>query len=316
MTTKNNDPFSKSNGTAYEPGFGTMTRDFNYSEIKTIPLSEVANYVKSAKDGKWCVVRIEPFWDREKFLEDLRENSLLVPYMKKDPEIYSESYEGISIQKTKHELTSHQENYNSIQRNVLPGEPILFGDGTLYFTKEGFSKTPLPNVQLIEMDEKKREVWKTILSKPTVTAPQYLNDWAGVFSDFLIRLAEKGLVCLRGRYLRTIPGQYAGRHWDGECRLHIPLWTNDKVFTTFFDAKRNYEQINKYHMPADGSAYLFNAYVAHNFGNFGDELRTHAVFGIVSQYHSSWKEFQPHLTTYEDVLHDYVKDLMRVRNIK
>ena len=236
--------------------------------------------------------------------------------MKKDPETYSESYEGISIQKTKHEKTVEEENYNSVMRNSLPGEPIYLDDIIVYFTTDGMSRTPPPNITLIKGDPKLDDLHTVLKNKPKISAPQYLNDWAGIWSAFLLKFAEKGLINIRGRYLRSFPGQYAKRHSDGECRLHVPLWTNDKCFTTFFDPRNNYKQIGKFNMPADGSAYLFNAHVTHNFGNFGEDTRTHAVFGITHEYHVSWKHYQPDLKTYRDVLIDYAKDLMRMQNLK
>lgn len=296
-----------------EPALGGVTQDFNYTDIETISIDQVYDYVANSRNSKWCIVRIEPFWDQRKLLEDMRQNSYKVPYMKKDPETYSESYEGISIQKTGHEKTAHEENYNSVMRNSLPGEPIYLDDRIVYFTKDGFSSTPPPNINLIERSPVLDDLFNVLKDKPKISAPQYLNEWAGVWADFLLKFAEKGLMNVRGRYLRSMPGQYARRHYDGECRLHVPLWTNDKVFTTFFDEKDNYKQLGKYNMPADGSAYLFNAYVPHNFGNFGDDTRTHAVFGITHEYHVSWKHYQPDLKTYRDVLIDYAKELVKIK---
>ena len=299
---------------------GTMPHDFNYSEINTISMDQVHEYVKNSRTSNWCVVRIEPFWDQQKFLEDIRANSQVVPYMKKDPETYSESYEGISIQKTKHEKTVEEENYNSVMRNSLPGEPIYLANDekqVVYFTREGFSRTPFPNLDMItDPTPALTTLWNQLNDKPAISAPQYLNDWASPWSDFLLKFVERNLINIRGRYLRSYSGQYAKRHVDGECRLHVPLWTNDKCFTAFFDKNNDYKQIGKFNMPADGSAYLFNAHVLHSFGNFGDDIRTHAVFGITHEYHVSWKHYQPDLKTYRDVLIDYAKDLMRVKNLK
>lgn len=293
---------------------GTMTHDFNYTEIETIPLNKVYDYVKNSVTEDWYIVRIEPFYNQQKFLNDIRQNAIAVPFMKKDPELYSESYEGISIQRTKNEKTATEENYGTVARNSLPGEPIFLASEekqVVYFTRQGFSRKPPPEIDLIKNPSLDlQQLWKELNAKPTVSAPQYLNTWAKPWTNFLLTFAGLGLINIRGRYLRSYCGQYAKRHTDKECRLHVPLWTNDKCFTAFFDEKDNYKQAGKFNMPADGSAYLFNAHRVHSFGNFGDEIRTHAVFGITHQTHRAWKYFQPHLETYEDVLIDYANDLM------
>ncbi len=289
--------------------------DFKYTEIKTISMNEVKEYINNAKRKTWDVVKIEATWDREALLNAAREEMNKIPMVIKDPEIYQESYSGVSIQKVGNEKTEQEENYNSISRNSVPGEPVFTRFGTLYFTRQGFSLTPLPDITLAtDLPEDIIDVWKSIASKPQVTAPQYLNKWATVWPNFLLSLAKKGVITARGRYLKAIDDQFAKAHADGEARLHIPLTTNGRCFFRFFHGSKDNRTINAYHLPATGDAYLFNAYVPHEFGNFGGEDRIHAVFGLPDHHHAAWKHYQPELKTWDDVMTDYVNHLKSFTN--
>ena len=290
------------------------TFNYNYSDIETITIDQVKDYVQKSKTTPWDIVRIEPTWDREALLKSALNEMTKVPMKVKDPEIYAESYSGISIQKVGVEKTEEEENYNSISRNSVPGEPIFTRIGTLYFTRSGFSSTPYPFTMMKDLPEDIIEIWKGIASKPGVTAPHYLNKWATTWPKFLLRLAEHNVIAARGRYLRAIPDQYAKKHYDGEARLHIPLTTNDKCFFRFHHGSEDNKRINAYHLPVTGDAYLFNAYVPHDFGNFGDTERTHVVFGLPDHFHPGWPYYFPHFKTWEDVFEDYHSHLKSFPN--
>ena len=57
----------------------------------------------------------------------------------------------------------------------------------------------------------------------------------------------------------------------------------------FYDNQK--KLIGEYHLPADGSFYLFNSWLPHCFGNMGDKDRLHAVFAFTDKifYYSKSK---------------------------
>lgn len=76
----------------------------------------------------------------------------------------------------------------------------------------------------------------------------------------------------RTRLMTVAPGFHAGNpHSDGpkSMRLHIPLETNPGAW---FEIEGR-----RYHLPADGSAYLVNTSLVHRIGNDGSTPRTHWV---------------------------------------
>ncbi len=76
----------------------------------------------------------------------------------------------------------------------------------------------------------------------------------------------------RTRLMSTLPGfELANAHIDGRLsvRLHIPIETNEQAW---FEISGR-----RYHMPADGSAYLVNTSRPHRIGNEGRSPRTHIV---------------------------------------
>lgn len=287
-----------------------------YTEIKTITKDELYHYVSTAKDKEWCILKIEPWWDTEKLLADMKHEVSSVQMRAKDREIYKEFYEGISIQYTNLDTTEEEKNYGSLERNILPGEPVYMDYGPLYFTREGFSSTRLPDVNLVPMTPHLQSVYDMIIKKPTISAPQYLNEWGKVWPDLMLDFAKEKIMFVRGRYLRTHPSQYARKHYDGECRLHFPVDTNEECFFTFYEdtpVNGQYPVRGKFHLPADGNAYLFNAFVSHDFGNSGDVIRIHAVFGLQTYRHIAWETHQPELGTFRDVLVDYAKHLLKLK---
>lgn len=268
----------------------------NYTEIKTIKREEIHHYASTAKDKKWCILRIEPWWDTDKMLADLRTEMSGLTMRAKDPELYKEFYEGISIQHTVLDKTEESKNFSSVEKTILPGEPIYRKDGVVYFTENGFSSTPLPKFTPVEMNDSLQSIFEMLISKPAISAPQYFNEWATAWIDLALDLAKEKIMFVRGRYLKSHPQQYANKHKDNECRIHFPVYTNDKCFFTFFEdvpyEPKKYKQLGKFNLPADGNAYMFNAFVSHNFGNLGSEDRTHAVFGLQTIQHAAWQRYQ------------------------
>lgn len=78
----------------------------------------------------------------------------------------------------------------------------------------------------------------------------------------------------RGRILQAAPGHVHKTHTDGpiDCRIHIPVFTNDKCVMHF--------EKTSYHLPANGKAYLCNTSRPHYFENMGNGDRIHIVFVI------------------------------------
>ncbi len=289
----------------------------NYTEIKTITRSELYHYVSTAAEKQWTILRVEPWWDTDKMLADMRAEVSGLTMRAKDPEIYKEFYAGISIQYTNLDETEEEKNFGSLERNILPGEPIYRNSGVLYFTREGFSFTRPPEIKLVTMNPELQWLYDNLMKKPTITCPQYINEWAKAWPNIMLDFAQEKIMFTRGRYLKSSPKQYANRHSDGECRIHFPIWTNDKCFFSFFEDKPyepgKYREIGKFNLPADGAAYLFNAHANHSFGNFGDEDRTHAVFGLQLTRHIAWEVNQPELKTFEVAVEDFKNHLLEFK---
>lgn len=77
-----------------------------------------------------------------------------------------------------------------------------------------------------------------------------------------------------GRILMATPGHIHKPHIDGprDCRIHVPIFTNV--------GSNMIIEGNKYHLSADGSAYLCNTSRVHYFENLGSTNRSHIVFVV------------------------------------
>lgn len=90
------------------------------------------------------------------------------------------------------------------------------------------------------------------------------------FDSVFLRLLPARL--FRSRLLTIASGfEMSDAHKDGAAsvRLHIPIETNPEAWFEI-DGRR-------YHLPADGSAYLVNTSRLHRIGNPGSTKRTHLV---------------------------------------
>jgi hypothetical protein len=90
----------------------------------------------------------------------------------------------------------------------------------------------------------------------------------------LNHLTELGFHPRKARIIRLSPKSSSLWHQDGsenfyQTRLHIPLVTNPGCF---FETK-----VGKFHMPADGNAYLVHINQQHRVYNDGDLPRLHFV---------------------------------------
>ncbi len=85
----------------------------------------------------------------------------------------------------------------------------------------------------------------------------------------------------RSRLLSADAGLvFPGSHNDGQyaVRLHIPITTNPAAWMEVGG--------RRYHLPADGSAFLVNTSRMHRIGNDGDSNRTHLVSVIYPEFPS------------------------------
>ena len=104
-----------------------------------------------------------------------------------------------------------------------------------------------------------------------VTAFNQLNEIGEEFSKLISDFRSLGIELVRGRLLKSRPGQAANQHYDLDYRIHIPITTNPRAKAIFGS--------HKIHMPL-GGIYLHNGYRKHSFENLGSEDRIHLVFVV------------------------------------
>lgn len=108
---------------------------------------------------------------------------------------------------------------------------------------------------------------------------QSFSDWHkwNEYGEKLFYLAKPiydlGLKLYRTRILYAEKNYRSVTHIDYDWRYHIPIRTNSNSYIEY--------QTEKFHLPADGHAYLVNAGFLHNFYNCGDTTRYHYC-GILS----------------------------------
>lgn len=267
-------------------------------QIKTIRLDQVPLFVDAASKLEWTVFRIDPDTVSlpENFIEKVKELSEQRPYLKKDPGTYGEFYEGVSIQYSARQSGSEQErNYGSVHAKGTIDRFDPYLKQKIYFTGTGFSlKDPRrhPKNEIVNLDLSNRidlqEILDTALRKNNITTYLFLNQWATIFKDIISQFLDLNIITYYGRFLRTLPGQSAAIHSDRDVRLHIPIYTNEGCYTTFYTS--SLASLGKYHLPADGSIYIYNTHTLHDFFNSGSEPRLHAIFSITDKIVPSWKK--------------------------
>jgi hypothetical protein len=98
---------------------------------------------------------------------------------------------------------------------------------------------------------------------------------------------EQGFFPRKARIIRMVAGSQGVWHTDGnekfyQCRLHIPLVTNEGCF---YEGPKE-----RFHMPADGSSYLVTTTQPHRVVNSGPTDRYHIIAFIwdtkgLTKYH-------------------------------
>ena len=99
--------------------------------------------------------------------------------------------------------------------------------------------------------------------------PKYENTYFKEVYETLTSRFKLGRV----RLLLKQPRSCLSWHRDPEPRLHVPIVTNLGCRMVIGDECR--------HMPADGSVWITNNTVYHNFFNGGEKERVHIVAGIL-----------------------------------
>ena len=73
------------------------TFNYNYSDIETITIDQVKDYVQKSKTTPWDIVRIEPTWDREALLKSALNEMISLnstSYVSVDREINDDNLKG------------------------------------------------------------------------------------------------------------------------------------------------------------------------------------------------------------------------------
>jgi len=266
------------------------------NHIPTIDFNSILVFLRATEKTNWTIVKVKDDICNLEFVNKIKEASKTVTFKSKDN---SELYEGIGIQYKDTDITEDEKNHNvmGVYSNITFFAQEI-GDFVSY-SKEGkcfIVKSNLKRIKLSEVSQglqDKAKQYDTKINDSDIhpsTSYVFLNQWAGVFKDFITYFLNKNIFLHRGRLLNCKPGKQPGPiHVDNNVRIHIPIYTNKKCTTTFYDKQK--KLIGEYHLPADGSFYLFNSWLPHCFGNMGDEDRLHAVFAFTDKiiYYSKSK---------------------------
>ena len=257
------------------------------NHIPTVNFNSIMTFLKSAQRTNWTILRVEDSICNLEFVNKINELSKTVAFKSKDN---SKVYEGIGIQYKSTDITEDEKKYNTLDSysNYVAFEEEI-GDFVSYDKKEKCyivisdkRKIKLSEVSKDLQDRAKELDVKVNDSNLQVLDHIFLNEWAKMFKDFTLHFLNNNIFLYRGRLLNCKYGKFgAAIHVDNNVRLHIPIYTNKKCTTTFYDKQK--KLIGEYHMPADGSFYLFNSWLPHSFGNMGEEDRLHAVFSFDDQ---------------------------------
>ena len=122
-----------------------------------------------------------------------------------------------------------------------------------------------------ESEQSLPEIQKYVVPTELTTEP---------IKNLLADLETKGLNPRRARIIKLSANSSTVWHQDGskifyQCRLHIPLVTNEECFFETEDGR--------YHMRADGSIYFVHINRVHRVVNFGDKDRLHFLAHIWDQ---------------------------------
>ena len=146
--------------------------------------------------------------------------------------------------------------FNAVCVNRIPGDPNSVTGGNVrgkywtYPTDEDKEEERLPFVD----EEKYTEI-----------CPEF----EGTYTEEVFEILRGKWNIGRLRFLMKPPRSCLSWHRDPERRIHIPLYTNKGCRMIIED--------RSYYMKADGTVYITDNTVYHNFFNGGEENRVHLV---------------------------------------
>jgi len=262
------------------------------SFIPTINFNSIIPFLRSAQKTNWTILKVENNICNLQFVNKIKDVSKTVTLKSKDN---SKVYEGIGIQYKGNDVTEDEKNYNTLDSysNYVSFEEEL--DDFVSYNKiekcfisvNSLKRYKISEVSKDLQDRAKELDVKVNDSNLQVLNHVFLNEWAKIFKDFILYFLDNNIFLYRGRLLNCKPGKLGTSiHVDNHVRIHIPIYTNEKCTTSFYNKQKKF--IGKYHMPADGSFYLFNSWLPHSFGNLGDADRLHAVFSFDDQLPKSF----------------------------
>ena len=156
------------------------------------------------------------------------------------------------------------------------GWSITSSDGSVEDGWQGGEKLFMENLPDSEKEKVKKEFEKKIFNKPT---PIYTSE----IKQIVDHLEQMGFKAFRIRLVMLKPHAEAESYWhqDGnsdngtvKLRLHIPIITNTQCTFEYTD--------QKFHLPADGSAYVIDVSKLHRVLNLSNEDRYHIMMDIYS----------------------------------
>lgn len=108
--------------------------------------------------------------------------------------------------------------------------------------------------------------------------------YTGYIVDVLDRISQDGFEPTKVRVSQLPPYGKSSIHRDyppsmWRARLHIPILTNDKCCHIIYS--NDLKEETKYHMAANGSAYMFWANLRHQYWNLSSINRYHIVMDVV-----------------------------------
>jgi len=151
-------------------------------------------------------------------------------------------------------------NFGAIPLNRIPGDPSSVEGNKI---RAKYWTIPDSDGKEVERDVYVEEHLYTEF------IPKYENTYFKEVYETLTSRFKLGRV----RLLLKQPRSCLSWHRDPEPRLHVPIVTNLGCRMVIGDECR--------HMPADGSVWITNNTVYHNFFNGGEQNRVHIVAGIL-----------------------------------
>ena len=151
-------------------------------------------------------------------------------------------------------------NFGAIPLNRIPGDPSSVEGNKI---RAKYWTIPDSDGKEVERDVYVEEHLYTEF------IPKYENTYFKEVYETLTSRFKLGRV----RLLLKQPRSCLSWHRDPEPRLHVPIVTNLGCRMVIGDESR--------HMPADGSVWITNNTVYHNFFNGGEKERVHIVAGIL-----------------------------------